>query len=284
MTDDSAARHAALISVPELEELLAHDPEPVLLDVRWRVGDGALHEQYLAGHLPGAQWCDLDADLAAPAGAGGRHPLPDPARLQQAMRRWGITEQRTVVAYDGDSSVAAARAWWVLRWAGHDRVRVLQGGLAAWRRAGHPLQTAVSVPIPGTAVVRPGSLPVLDAAAAARLAGQGRLLDVRAPERFRGEVEPIDPVAGHIPGARNLPTAGNLAASGEFLPPDQLRERAAAVLPQLDEPAGLYCGSGVTAAHAALAMHQAGIPAVLYPGSWSEWLTDPSRPVAVGGE
>ena len=274
MTDHS---RRAVVSVAQLTDFSA-DPSRVVLDVRWLLGGPSQHPAYLAGHLPGAQWCDLDTDLADPPGPGGRHPLPDVDRLQRRVVEWGIDADSDVVVYDGGPSIAAARAWWVLRWAGLTRVRVLDGGYAAWLAAGAPIQTEVTAPAPGTAVLRPGALPVLDATAAARLAADGRLVDVRAPERFRGEVEPMDPVAGHIPGALNIPTTGNVGESGEFLPADRLRER----FPAEDAPIGVYCGSGVTAAHTALAMEIAGVQSVLYPGSWSEWITDPARPVATG--
>ncbi|HEU5269484.1 MAG TPA: sulfurtransferase [Jatrophihabitans sp.] len=274
----------ALIGVTELAEALRTGTDLVVLDVRWQVGTPSQYPEYLAGHIPGARWCDLDLDLADPAGPGGRHPLPDPARLQQAVRRWGIGRASRVVAYDADIGVAAARAWWVLRWAGLEQVQVLDGGLAAWLAAGQPVQATEPEPSPGDAVIRPGSLPALTAEQALAAGGRGRLVDVRAAERFRGEQEPIDPVAGHVPGAINLPTTGNVDDAGRFLPPAELRRRferlAAGDGP--DEPVGVYCGSGVTAAHTVLAMHEAGLPAVLYPGSWSEWITDPARPVATG--
>jgi len=271
----------ALISVTELADALRAGDDLVLLDVRWRFGEPPLHADYLAGHLPGARWCDLDRDLADPPGPRGRHPLPDPHRLQEAVCRWGIGPESRVVAYDGDLGVAAARAWWVLRWAGLSRVQVLDGGLAGWLAAGEALQQAVPEVAAGTAVVRPGNMAALSAAEAGRLASAGRLVDVRAPERYRGEHEPVDPVAGHIPGAVNLPVAGNVDGAGRLLTADALRKRFAAVADG-DGPIGVYCGSGVTAAHTVLAMHQAGIAAALYPGSWSEWVTDPSRPVAAG--
>jgi len=269
-----------LVSVSELAGLLSDRRPPVLLDVRWQLGGPDQRPAYLAGHLPGAQWCDLERDLADPPGPGGRHPLPEPARLQAAMRGWGIGPASAVVVYDGANSVAAARAWWVLRWAGLSQVRVLDGGFAAWSAAGLAVQTEVESPAPGTVVVRPGSLPTLDADAAAAWATAGQLVDVRAAERFRGESEPIDPVAGHIPGAVNRPTMDNVTSSGEFQPVGALRDRFAGLAG--DQPVGVYCGSGVTAAHTVLALQQAGLAAVLYPGSWSEWITDPSRPVATG--
>lgn len=274
----------ALVTADELAEASREDADLVLLDVRWRIGRPPLYQDYLAGHLPGARWCDLDVDLADPPGPGGRHPLPDPARLQQAVRRWGIGRDSRVVTYDADIGVAAARAWWVLRWAGLPRVQVLDGGLAAWVAAGQPVQTTVPEVMPGDAVISPGSLSALTADTALELAGRGMLVDVRAAERFWGEHEPIDPVAGHIPGALNVPTTGNVDAAGRFLAPDALRRRFGELADRAspDNPVGVYCGSGVTAAHAALALQEAGLPAVLYPGSWSEWITNPSRPVATG--
>ncbi|HEX2903138.1 MAG TPA: sulfurtransferase [Jatrophihabitans sp.] len=274
----------ALVSVAALAELIASPAPPVILDVRWRVGQPALYEDYLAGHLPGARWCDLDRDLAGPPGAAGRHPLPAVAVLQRALTRWGVHDTDRVVVYDGDSGVAAARAWWVLRWVGLVDVRVLDGGYAAWLAADQPVSTDVPPAGMGTAVARPGALPVLDADEAAHWGRAGRLLDVRAPERYRGEVEPIDPVAGHIPGAVNVPTTGNVDETGRFLSPEAIRQRFArhvtAATSDGGQPLGVYCGSGVTAAHTVLALHEAGVPAVLYPGSWSEWITDPGRPIA----
>ncbi|HEV2885966.1 MAG TPA: sulfurtransferase [Jatrophihabitans sp.] len=284
----------ALVTVDELAAGLEQGSSPVLLDVRWQLAGPSQYPLYLAGHLPGARWCDLDADLADPPGARGRHPLPDPQRLEGRLRAWGIEPQSEVVVYDQGNSVAAARAWWVLCWAGVRQVRVLDGGFEAWLRGGHPVSTEVPPPAAGTISVRPGSLPTLDADTAAAWARAGRLFDVRAPERFRGELEPIDPVAGRIPGAVNLPTTANVQPSGHFLPVPELRQRfveAGAAASRdaggqdgagQDPPVGVYCGSGVTAAHTVLAMRVAGIEAVLYPGSWSEWITDPDRPIETG--
>jgi thiosulfate/3-mercaptopyruvate sulfurtransferase len=280
MTTDASA---ALISVRELADLIDTDARPVLLDVRWQVGLPPLRSEYLASHIPGAQWCDLDADLADPPGAGGRHPLPDPERLQRRMREWGIDQDCTVVVYDSAASVAASRGWWVLRWAGLTNVRVLDGGFAAWVGADLPTQGDVSAVTPGKVLVRAGSLPALSPEQVSDLAATGRLIDVRAPERYRGEVEPMDPVAGRIPGALNLPTTETVASDGTFRPLVDLRHRfAEAGIHGDGEPVGVYCGSGVTAAQTMLALHLSGVPAVLYPGSWSEWITDPNRPIATG--
>jgi thiosulfate/3-mercaptopyruvate sulfurtransferase len=255
---------------------------PLLLDVRWRLGSPPLRDDYLAGHLPGAVWVDLDTDLAAPPGAGGRHPLPAPQVAQDALRRLGVSGSRGVVAYDDTDGSVAARAWWLLRWLGHPDVRLLDGGLRSWTGAGLPLQTGEVPPTAGDLTVRPGVMPVLDADAAGRLARDGVLLDVRAGERYRGEVEPVDPVAGHVPGARSAPSTGNVGPDGRFLDPAGLRARFAGLGVTGAEPVGAYCGSGVTAAHTVLALAVAGIDAALYAGSWSDSVTDPSRPVAIG--
>jgi thiosulfate/3-mercaptopyruvate sulfurtransferase len=260
-------------------------PRPVILDVRWRLGGPPPAELYASGHLPGAVGVDLDRDLAAPVGDGGRgrHPLPGPDAFQGALRRWGIDEDSTVVAYDDADGTSAARAWWLLRWAGHGDVRVLDGGIAAWTAAGLPLTTEVPSPEPGNVVVRPGGMPVLDADAAAALAGGGGLLlDARVEPRYRGEIEPVDPVAGHIPGARSAPAGGNVDASGRFLSRERLREKFASLGVDSDRPVGAYCGSGVTAAQEVLALHLAGFSAGLYAGSWSEWVVDRARPVETG--
>ncbi|MDO3700496.1 sulfurtransferase [Micromonospora sp. C28SCA-DRY-2] len=264
-------------------ELDRADP-PTVLDVRWRLTGPPGRDDYAAGHLPGAVFVDLDTDLCGPPGAAGRHPLPDPAALQAALRAAGVRAGHPVVVYDGGDGMAAARAWWTLRWAGHRAVRLLHGGFPAWLAAGLPTSTEVPEPRPGDVTVRPGELPVLDAGAAARLAaGDGVLLDVRTAPRYRGETEPIDPVAGHVPGAANLPAAEYVGPDGRFPAADALRDRFAAAGVGADRPVGAYCGSGVTAAQAVLALHLAGRPdAALYVGSWSNWVADPSRPVATG--
>jgi thiosulfate/3-mercaptopyruvate sulfurtransferase len=224
-------------------------------------------------------YVDLDTELAGHGQpTDGRHPLPLVSDLQDAIRRWGIDEHDAVVVYDGEGNLAAARAWWLLRWAGLGDVRLLDGALPAWVAAGGPLDTDYVVPEPGTFQVRPGSLPTLTAAQAGEWPDTGVLLDARAAERFKGETEPIDPKAGHIPGAVNAPTGGNLAPDGTFLPPDQLAARFAALGVEGTAPVAAYCGSGVTAAHELAALALAGIDAVLYPGSWSQW-SNLDRPV-----
>ncbi|MCK2217712.1 sulfurtransferase [Actinomadura sp. ATCC 31491] len=262
--------------------LAALDGEVTLLDVRWRLGGPPGLDLYREGHLPGAVFCDLDRDLAAPPGAAGRHPLPEPEAFQAAMRRLGVSDGRPVVVYDDAGSTTAARAWWTLRYFGHGDVRVLDGGLPAWAAEGRPLTKDVPGPAEGDFTARPGGLPLLTAAEAAALAADGVLLDARAGERYRGEVEPIDPVAGHVPGAVSAPTTANVGPDGRFLDPAALRARFAALGVGEGVRAGAYCGSGVTAAHEVLALELAGLPAALYVGSWSHWVADPSRPVATG--
>ncbi|MCQ0024953.1 sulfurtransferase [Streptomyces somaliensis DSM 40738] len=255
------------------------DPGLVLLDVRYELGGPPGRPAYEAGHIPGAVYVDLDTELAGAPGEGGRHPLPDLDVFGAAMRAAGVSSGSRVVVYDGGPGWAAARAWWLLRWAGHADVRVLDGGLPAWRGG---LSTAVPAPAPGDFVPVPGGMPLLDAEGAAALARTGLLLDARAAERYRGEVEPIDPVAGHVPGAVSAPTTENVAEDGRFLPPEALAARFGE-LGALDAPAvGVYCGSGVSAAHEVLALEAVGVRAALYVGSWSEWVRDPSRPVATG--
>lgn len=267
------------------EELAALGPgrgDVTILDVRWRLGGPPGIESYREGHIPGAVFCDLDDDLAAPPGPEGRHPLPSAAAFQSAMRRLGVSDARPVVVYDDADSTAAARAWWTLRYFGHGDVRVLDGGMRAWTRAGLPVVRDAPPERPGDFTARPGGMPVLDADGAAELAARGVLLDARAEERYRGEVEPVDPVAGHIPGAVSAPTAQNVEPGGRFHGREFLRERFNVLGVVEGVPVGVYCGSGVTAAHEVLALEIAGLPAALYVGSWSNWVADPARPVATG--
>ncbi|MGW0805227.1 sulfurtransferase [Nonomuraea sp. NPDC002799] len=288
-------------------ELAALDGATVL-DVRWRLGGPPGADLFREGHVTGAVFCDVDADLAAPPGAAGRHPLPEAEAFQEAMRRLGVSDGRLVVVYDDAGSTVAARAWWLLRYFGHQDVRVLDGGLQAWVQAGLPTtkespdlpqpEPVASEPVasenapgpgPGPRGVpkgdfsaRPGGMPVLTADEAGALAARGVLLDARAAERYRGEVEPVDPVAGHVPGAVSAPTTENVGSDGTFLDPGLLRARFAALGVAEGVEAGAYCGSGVTAAHEVLALELAGLPAALYVGSWSNWVADPARPVATG--
>jgi thiosulfate/3-mercaptopyruvate sulfurtransferase len=270
----------AIISAVDLASESAGPRPPVLLDVRWQLGGPNLRAEYEAGHLPGAVFVDLDAELAGPPTPGaGRHPLPDPEVFGAVMRRAGVSSRTPVVAYDGGLGWAAARAWWLLRWTGHPDVRVLDGGLAAWRG-----ELSTDVPRPAEGDFRPtaGGPGLLDADGAAGIARKGLLLDARAAERYRGDVEPIDRVGGHIPGAVSAPTSENVGPDGRFRSAAELTERFTA-LGAADAPAvGVYCGSGVSGAHEVLALELAGIPAALYAGSWSQWSSDESRPVATG--
>jgi thiosulfate/3-mercaptopyruvate sulfurtransferase len=275
---------AVLISLTELAEVLRSDQPSVIADVRWNLGGPPGKPEFVASHIPGAVWVDLETQLAGPPGVGGRHPLPTVAIFEQAMRDIGVCQDSLVVAYDATNSQAASRLWWLLSDAGHRNVRVLDGGFAAWRAAGLPTVSGPGTPpAPGDFVARPGQRPQLDAAQiSARLGGPDAptLVDVRTTERYSGENEPIDPVAGHIPGALNLPWKSNVDADGRFLPPAEIaRLYAEAVGPDV---AVLYCGSGVTATHSLLALESAGLTATLYPGSWSDWISDPSRPIATG--
>ncbi|GAA0364377.1 sulfurtransferase [Microbispora corallina] len=263
-------------------EELAALGDVTILDVRWRLGGPPGIESYREAHIPGAVFCDLAADLAAEPGPEGRHPLPAPGDFQAAMRRLGVSAGRPVVVYDDADSTAAARAWWTLRYYGHPGVRVLDGGLRAWTQAGMPVTKETPPAAPGDFTAVAGGMPVLDAGRAAEIASGGVLLDARAAERYRGEVEPIDPVAGHIPGAVSAPTGQNVEPGGRFHKREFLRERFNTLGVVEGVPVGAYCGSGVTAAHEVLALEVAGLPAALYVGSWSNWVADPSRPVATG--
>ena len=297
--DPPARFPGPLITPAELAARLRTPTPPVVLDVRWRLGGPPGRADHDAGHLPGAVFVDLDTELAAPAGSGGRHPLPDPLALQEVLPRAGVTEDSAVVAHDDDSGAVAARVWWLLRWAGvpADRVAVLDGGYRAWVGSGLPVTAAPSSPEPGDLVVRPGGMPVVDADGAAATARAGLLLDARAGARYRGETEPVDPAAGHVPGAVNAPFTDHLDETGRWLPPEALaRHYAALGVPaeaEDEDGAGAavaaYCGSGVTATSVILALEHAGLrpptrPAALYAGSWSHWSADPRRPVTTGAE
>ncbi|WP_406455679.1 sulfurtransferase [Streptomyces sp. NBC_00876] len=269
-----------IISASECVSESAGPRPPVLLDVRWQLGGPHGRPDYEAGHIPGAVFVDLEAELAGPAGDGGRHPLPDPAEFGAVMRRAGVGRDSSVIVYDGGQGWAAARAWWLLRWTGHRDVRVLDGGLAAWTGE---LSKEIPVPAEGDFVPVPGALPLLDADGAAALARSGLLLDARAGERYRGEVEPIDRVAGHIPGAVSAPTGQNVGPDGRYLSAEDLASRFSGLGATGDSAGiGVYCGSGVSGAHEVLALEIAGYRAALYAGSWSQWSSDESRPVATG--
>jgi thiosulfate/3-mercaptopyruvate sulfurtransferase len=275
------------VSLISPESLLARlgDPSLRLGDVRWWLADpGKGRRDYAAAHLPGAVFVDLDTDLAAPVGPG-RHPLPDPATFRRRMELLGFGDEHEIVAYDDAGGTVAARLWWMLDDLGHRRVSVLDGGVAAWVSAGGPLTAAVPAPAPGRLRLRTRWTRTIDRDALVARLGGVRLLDARAPERYRGDVEPVDGVPGHIPTARSLPTAANLRVDGRFLAPDVLRARleAAGVTAGLDgADVVTACGSGVNACHNALAMRLAGLPApLLYAGSYSDWARS-GLPVATG--
>jgi len=266
------ARNDVLITADELE-----GSEVDLLDVRWRLGEpaGAGRERYLSGHIAGARFLDLESVLTQPGTpTDGRHPLPEVATLAAGLGAIGVSGDRPVVVYDEAGSFAAGRAWWVLRWAGL-QVRVLDGGVGAWTDQGRPLVSGAESVDPVTLQLTGGQLPTISADEASGFGGT--LIDARAPERYRGDTEPIDPVAGHIPGAVNVPVAQFFGADGR-LPDDATLRR----LLDRPGPVAAYCGSGVSAAQLVLAAAAVDRPVALYPGSWSAWSNDPSRPVATG--
>jgi thiosulfate/3-mercaptopyruvate sulfurtransferase len=278
------------VAVPGVEARGVPAPRVALIDCRFDLANPpAGRAAYLAGHLPGASHADLERDLSAPVGpATGRHPLPDPQALAERLGAWGVDGTTQVIAYDGANGSFAARLWWLLRWLGFGRVAVLDGGLAAWVAAGGALQTGPLERPARRFAAQPDPAAWLDTAAvaAARHDAARLIIDARAPERYAGAVEPLDPVAGHVPGAVNHPFAMNLGADGRFLPPAELRRRWLERLgPTTPGGAIAMCGSGVTACHNLLALEIAGLPgARLYAGSWSEWIRDPARPVATGSE
>jgi thiosulfate/3-mercaptopyruvate sulfurtransferase len=280
---------AQLISPAQLHARQAQ-PNLVILDCRFALDDPAYGlRSYQQEHIAGAQFADLERDLSAPVikGQTGRHPLPEPAKLIAQLRAWGIDQHSDIVIYDDGPGAFAARAWWLLAWLGkRDGVMLLDGGLNAWRVAGLPLSSTTTTATLGNFNGQADAQILLTAGQLQQRLGEPQLclLDARALPRFRGEVEPLDPVAGHIPGARCAVFTDNLDANGRFLAPAQLQQRFAALLEQ--RPASelvAYCGSGVTACHNLFALCLAGYPlAPLYAGSWSEWITDPQRPVALG--
>jgi thiosulfate/3-mercaptopyruvate sulfurtransferase len=282
-----------LITAAELQPLQARGQPLVLLDCGFDLADPAAGERaYAQGHLPGAVYAHLERDLSGPKAAAGeaprgRHPLPDRATLAAQAGRWGIAPGTPVVCYDAQGGPYAARAWWLLHWLGHAEVAVLDGGLAAWQAVGGALEAAggasalpaAQPPYPQ----RPPALPTIDADTLQAALPHVHLLDARAPERYSGQTEPLDPVAGHIPGAINRFFKLNLGPDGRFKPADQLRAEFEALLPAGTPASAVVqqCGSGVTACHNLLAMAHAGLgTSLLYPGSWSEWCSQPGRPVA----
>lgn len=277
-----------LVTVAWLRERL-NSPGLRIVDVRWYLTEPARgRAEYLAEHIPGAVFLDLEAELSSPRGHGpGRHPLPMPEAFATVAGRAGIGAGVHVVAYDASGGAAAARLWWLLRYYGHDQVSLLDGGWPAWQAAGMPVETAVVAPAPAVFAPRPRPEMVVDAAEVERLRHRpgALLIDARAAERYEGRVEPIDPRPGHIPGAVSAPYAGNLATDGTLRSSDELRERFLALGADTAAPLVCYCGSGVTAAHNLLALELAGIGGgLLYEGSWSDWCSDPARPAALGSE
>jgi thiosulfate/3-mercaptopyruvate sulfurtransferase len=276
-------RESLLVDAGALAAEMASSRPPIVIDVRWRIAGPPGILDYRAGHIPGARFADLDTELSGQRGLAGRHPLPEPVDFAALMSRLGVADDSAVVFYDAADSVPASRAWWDLRYFGHRDVRVLDGGYASWVAAGLPVTTTEPTVAPSAFTPMPGGLPMLVADSAAELATAGVLIDVRVGERFRGEVEPVDPIAGRIPGAVNLPTNGNVGADGKFLDIETLRRRFESVGAADDAPVGVYCGSGVNAAHTVFAMTLADYPPpALFVGSWSHWITDTSRPIAIG--
>jgi thiosulfate/3-mercaptopyruvate sulfurtransferase len=276
------SRAQVLITAAELAGLIEGGDPITLLDVRWRLDEPDGRAAYLQGHLPGAVYVSLEDELSDHTITGrGRHPLPSGRDLQAAARRWGIQQDQLVVVYDDWNRAGSARAWWVLTAAGLANVRILDGGLSAWRSSGGGLDTGPVTPQPGNVTVLhndlyAGSRPTLTA----QQYGTVILLDARAPERFRGDVEPVDPVAGHIPGAKNLPSTAVLADDGMFLDDAALGR----LLDRYGAGVGAYCGSGVSATVTVAALAALGREAALFPGSWSEWCSDPIRPIERGSE
>jgi thiosulfate/3-mercaptopyruvate sulfurtransferase len=281
-------RAQVLITATELAGLIQAGGPVTILDVRWRLDNPDGRAAYLQGHVPGAVYVSLEDELSDHTIAGrGRHPLPQGSSLQAAARRWGIRDGVLAVVYDDWNRAGSARAWWVLTAAGLANVRILDGGLAAWRSAGGSLETGPVTPRLGNVTVPhsdlyAGSRPTLTAQQSG--AGDVTLLDARAPERFRGDVEPVDPVAGHIPGATNVPSTAVLAAEGTFVGDSAITQLLSEHGIDRDDRVGVYCGSGVTATVTIAALAAVGCDAALFPGSWSEWSSDPTHAVARGPE
>ena len=278
------ARTQVLITAAELADLIDAGDPVTILDVRWRLDEPDGHPAYLQGHIPGAVYVSLENELSDHTITGrGRHPLPSGRSVEASARRWGVRQGVPTVVYDDWNRAGSARAWWVLTAAGLADVRILDGGLSAWRSAGDSLATGPVAPPPGNATalhddLYAGALPTLTA----QQVGDAdvTLLDARAPERFRGDVEPVDRVAGHIPGAKNLPSGDVLAGDGTFLAEGALAQLLSEHGIEHDGRLGAYCGSGVTASITLAALATMGYQAALFPGSWSEWSSDPARAVA----
>lgn len=278
-----------LVAPRELADWLRSSQAPAVIDCQASLSDPAAgHRAWMSAHIPGAAHADLETDLSGPRGEDrGRHPLPDPETFAQSARVWGVRSDRAIVVYDDSSGTFAVRCWWLLRWLGHSDVRLLNGGFSAWRRAGLPTDSGGVAAGKGDFQGAPGAMPTVrtETLGPRVESGEWTLLDARAEARFLGREEPIDPVAGHIPGARNAPFPGNVDDQGHWLAPEQLRERFRARIGEVRPESVVHmCGSGVTACHNLFAMELAGLNgSALYPGSWSEWIRDPHRPVAREG-
>lgn len=283
---NSTTSIGTLINVESLSSLVMTG-DVVVLDCRFSLTDTSEGNRlYLQSHIPGAHYAHLDHHLSSPIvpGETGRHPLPDPRAFVHQLRRWGVNQGMNVVVYDNAGGAIAARAWWLCQWVGHNNCFVLDGGFNAWTTAALPVSAEVPAPGQGNVVPREPNLTTVDTTAVTR--GNRLLVDARDAPRYRGEQEPIDTKAGHIPGALNLPFASNLDDQGHFLPAEELRKKFATLNPgHTDRVITHYCGSGVTAAHNVLAMLHAGYDATdLYAGSWSEWIVDDSRDISTGDE
>ncbi|MEO9339661.1 sulfurtransferase [Mesorhizobium sp. SB112] len=284
--DNSSDRQKVLVTAEELAARIDGAEQQIILDIRFNLQtpDGRPH--YREGHIPGAVYADLPTELAGvQKGFSGRRPLPEIADLQRDARRWGINEGDTVIVYDDNFGQQAARAWWVLRWAGITDVRLLDGGLAAWKALGRSLSTEVPLPDYGNVSLSAGNLPVLSADDAQDFARSRILLDARDAKSYAGAASSNGRLTeGHIPGAFSAPTSQNLDEAGRFKSADVLRERFEKLGIKGSEEVGVYCGGGVSATHEIISLASIGIPAALFPGSWSAWSSDPSRPVATGTE
>lgn len=277
----------SLITAEELHQLIdSGDSGLRILDVRWRLDQPNGHPAYLQGHIPGAVYVDMDSELAAHGRppTEGRHPLPGIEQLESAARRWGINDGDTVVIYDDANNTSSARAWWLLRHAGVSDLHLLDGSLRSWIEAGLPVDTDDVSAAPGSISLQYGALPALNIDQAAEFPQHGTLLDVRAGERYRGEHEPMDPRAGHIPGALNAPTVQNVDHQGRFLSPEELRDQFIALGVDPERPVASYCGSGIAGTHSIFALELAGFEAALYPGSFSQWSHDGEREVITGDQ
>ncbi|MDV8001686.1 sulfurtransferase [Rhodococcus sp. IEGM 1408] len=274
-----------LVTARELISDVANLPTPVILDVRWQLGDTRGREHYYSGHIPGAQYIDLSSDLAGQRNVReGRHPLPSPEDFETSLRRAGVNNDDRVVIYDDLGNTSAARAWWLMRWAGKENVFLLDGGLKAWIAEGEDLAVGPGNPVErGDFTFELDHMRTADIDETEASPARGVLMDVRSPERYAGRTEPMDSRAGHIPGAINLPTASFLDDRGRFLPAERIRQMLADIGVTSGQDTVVYCGSGIHSCHALAAMEVAGLEAGrLFPGSWSQWSADRKRPIAIG--